>query len=318
MYKTRFLILLFCILNYSLVLATDFFGLNETLSASGSKLYQQNFYDLADSLPKTIDDTIVVPFEYKQSSLNYRSTFKLIDSAIKILLANDSITFSIDGYSYVEEATENICYWLSFNRALAIREYMVGQGVDSSRLIAFTGRGNERSIHRKVKRLPVKYNYTAEIILNYPIPPPAVTIPDMDGDGIPDELDSCRNEYGYADRNGCPDNSAIIVPFELKQSALFSFTYKVLDSIVILLRNDPSLSVAIQGHAYKKEGVKSFCSRLANERADITGSYLLSRQIDPSRILSVKNLSYSRPLNAGRNPWEISRNARAEIRLVHH
>jgi outer membrane protein OmpA-like peptidoglycan-associated protein len=315
MHKPSWLILLFCIL-YSPAFATDVNGLKKSAPTSGHIPYQ--IPGLIDSLPKTIDDTILVPFEYKQSSLNYRSTFKLIDSAIKILLTNDSITFSIDGYSYVEEASENICYWLSFNRALAVKNYVLGQGVDSSRLIAFIGRGNQRSIHRKVKRLPVKYNYTAEIILNYPIPPPAITIPDMDGDGIPDDQDSCRNEFGYPDRNGCPDNSAIIVPFELEQSSLFSSTYKVLDSIVMIMRNNPMLSIAIQGHAYKKEGVKSVCYRLAKERADITRSYLLSRQIDPSRIESVKNLSYSRPLTAGRNPWEISRNARSEIRLVYH
>jgi outer membrane protein OmpA-like peptidoglycan-associated protein len=316
LYKASLLVLLFCTLNYSSVLVTDFYVLNESAPTSGQMPYQ--IHGFIDSLPKTIDDTIVVPFEYKQSSLNYRSTFKLIDSAIKILLTNDSITFSIDGYSYEEEASENICYWLSFNRALAVKNYVLGQGVDSSRLIAFIGRGIQRSIHRKVKRLPVKYNYTAEIILNYPIPPPAVTIPDMDGDGIPDEQDSCRNEFGFPDRNGCPDNSAIIVPFELEQSSLFSSTYKVLDSIVMIMRNNPILSITIQGHAYKKEGVKSVCFRLAKERAEITRSYLLSRQIDKSRIESVFNFSYARPLNAGRNPWEISRNARVEIRLVHH
>ena len=316
MQKNSWLILLFYILNYSSAFATDLYGLSEMAPESPNEPYQLN--SLIDSLPKTIDDTIVVPFEYKQSSLNYRSTFKLIDSAIKILLANDSITFSIDGYSYVEEATENICYWLSFNRALAVKEYMVGQGVDSTRLIAFIGRGNLRSIHRKVKRLPVKYNYTAEIILNYPIPPPAFKIPDMDEDGIPDEQDSCRSEFGYADRNGCPDRNAIIVPFELQLSSLFSLTYKVLDSIVVILQNDPSLLIAIEGHADKKEGVKSVCNRLAKERADIAKNYLLSRQIDPLRIETVKSASYLHPLNAGRNSWEISRNARAEIRLVHH
>jgi outer membrane protein OmpA-like peptidoglycan-associated protein len=310
------LILLFFTVSCSPALATEVCSLNKTAPAYGHDLFQ--IKPITDSLPKTIDDTIVVPFEYKQSSLNYRSTFKLIDSAIQILLANDSITFSIDGYSYVEEATENICYWLSFNRALSVKNYVLGQGIDSTRLIAFNGRGNQRSIHRKIKRLPVKYNYTAEIILNYPIPPPAVKIPDMDEDGIPDEQDSCRSEYGYADLKGCPDRNAIIVPFELQLSSLFSMTYKVLDSVVVILQNNPLLSIAIEGHACKKEGVKSVCYRLAKERADIAKNYLLSRLINPSRIESVNCFSYLHPLNAGRNPWEISRNARAEIRLVHH
>ena len=93
-----------------------------------------------DSLPKTIDVTVVVPFEYKQSSLNYAYTFKVMDSVAEILLDNDSITFSIDGYSYFDEGNDYVCYWLSFNRALAVKTYVLGRGVDSARLLRFIGK----------------------------------------------------------------------------------------------------------------------------------------------------------------------------------
>jgi len=284
-------------------------------SKIASQLYP--FFYWIDSLPKTIDATVLIPFEYKQSSLNYRSTFLLIDSVIKILHSDDSITFSIDGYAYYEEANEEICYWLSMNRALAVKNYLLGQGIDSLRMLAFRGNGKQRSIQRKLNKQEVQYHYTAEITLNYPIPQPPISIQDMDGDGIKDIEDSCRSEYGETARNGCPDKNAIVVPFELQQSSLFSSTYHVLDSVIGLLQNDPTLTIAIQGFAYKTEGIKKVCNLLSKERADIVQRYLLSRQVNASRIHLMQNRNSLRQISAGRNPWEITLNARAEIVLVH-
>ena len=304
--------------NWHFVIKGDVHTKNGTAPVSKIARQKKHTYNFIDSLPKTNNVIVVIPFEYQQSSLNYPYTFKLIDSVVEILLKNELVTLSIDGYSYVDEANENICFWLSLNRALAVKYYVLGRGVDSSRVITLKGRSNLRSIQRKVKRQPVEFNCTAEIILNYPIPPPEVKIQDMDEDGIADDEDSCPNEYGDKDHNGCPDKDAIIVPFELQQSSLFSSTYKVLDSVVVILRNDPAITISIEGHAYKKEGVQTVCDRLAKERADIARRYLLTRRIAVSRIDSVKSFSNLQPLNAGRNPWEIARNARAVIFLVYH
>lgn len=271
-----------------------------------------------DSLPKTNDVTVVIPFEYKQSSLNYTSTFNLMDSVAAILQMDDSIKVTINGYSYFDEGSEEICHYLSLNRALSVKYYVVGRGVDSLRLIETNALGRQRSIQRKKLKEPVEYNCTVEITIHYPIPIPPDPLNDMDEDGITDKEDSCKSEYGYKAFNGCPDKDAIIVPFELQQSSLFSTTYKVLDSVVMILRKDPTLTITIQGHAYKKEGVKRVCDQLAKERADIAKRYLLTRQVDISRIDAVKGLGTSRPITAGRNPWEIARNARVEIFLVRH
>ncbi len=268
-----------------------------------------------DTVPETIDVTVVIPFEYKQSSLNYASTFRLMDSVAEILLDNDSMTFSIDGYSYLDEGNDYICYWLSYNRALAVKTYVLGRGVDSARLIRFKGKSKERSIERKVKKIPINFNCVAEIELNYPVPKPENILQDTDEDGINDENDSCKTEYGYRSLNGCPDKNAIIIPFEPGQSSLYAATYKVLDSIVAVLRKEPSITLAIEGHAFRQEGVTSVCDQLARERADIVRRYLLTRRINASRITQVKSFSNRKPINAGRNPWEIARNSRAEVFL---
>lgn len=271
----------------------------------------------ADSLPKTNDVTVVIPFEYKQSTLYAATLFSLMDSVAEILQHNDSITFSILGYSYFDEGNDYVCYWLSNNRALAVKTYIVGRGIDSNRIINLEARGSRRSILRQAKQQPVAFNCTAEIILKYPVPSPLPPKPDADGDGIPDGEDSCASIYGYPELNGCPDKNAIIVPFEPGQSSLYSATYKVMDSIISILKKDHNISISIQGHAYKSEGVESLTDRLARDRAVIVRRYLLSRLISAHRIKELKSLGKTRPLNAGRNPREIALNSRAEIHLLY-
>lgn len=275
-------------------------------------------YNFIDTLPQTNKDTVVIPFEYKQSSLNHSFTFKAIDSVIAILLKNELVTLSIDGYAHVDEGSDSICYYLSINRALATRDYVLGRGIDSSRIISLKGLGNLRSIQIITSKQVVEFNCRAEIMLYYPLPPIKTEIPDKDGDGITDSEDKCPDEYGDKANNGCPNKDAIIVPFETQQSSLYSMTYKVLDSVIAILRNDPSITISIEGHAYKTEGVETLCDRLAKERADIVKRYLLTRRIAGSRIDSVISFGNLRPLNAGKNPQEIARNSRAEIFLIRH
>lgn len=312
MYIIQWWILLFLFINNAALFAAPS---HKVLDITAK---QKSIYNFIDSVPKTNDVTVIIPFEYKQSSLNYTSTFKLIDSVAEILLADTLITLSINGFSYFDEGSNNICYWLSLNRALAVKYYVLGRGVDSARLMSLKGLSSLRSKQRRVKHEPVEFNCTAEIILNYPIPPPPLPIADMDEDGIADAEDSCRNEYGDKAHNGCPNKNAIIVPFEPQESSLISQTYRVLDSVVNILRNNPELSISIEGHAYNKEGVNSVCEKLSMERADIVKRYLLTRRVGAARIESIKSFSNLRPINAGRNPWEIARNSRAEILLINH
>ncbi|MEO6405798.1 MAG: OmpA family protein, partial [Ferruginibacter sp.] len=181
------------------------------------------------------------------------------------------------------------------------------------RLVSLDAMGSRRSRLPQAVKEPMTFNCTAEIILKYPIPAPTTTKPDADADGIPDSEDSCVFLYGYPELNGCPNKNAIIIPFEPGQSSLYMNTYKVMDSIIRILRKDNSILISIEGHAYKTEGVESLCERLAMERAVIVRRYLSSRLIDPERIKELKNMGKKRPLNAGKNPWEIARNSRAEI-----
>jgi outer membrane protein OmpA-like peptidoglycan-associated protein len=305
---------LFCFFIKLSALAGNF----NSWSAFKNPFYVPADFRSNDTLPKTNKDTAVIPFEYKQSALYQPFTFAVIDSVINILLANDSVTLTINGYAHRDEGTDSICYYLSLNRALVIRDYVLGRGVDSARIFSLKGWGNYRSKNRKTNNEILKYNCRAEIMLNYPIPPPPPLFLDKDEDGIADSEDKCPEEYGEVINGGCPNKDAIIVPFDVQQSSLSTVTYKVLDSVINILLNEPAVSIVINGHAYKKEGNKTVCDQLAGERADIVKNYLLTRHITASRINSVKNLGSLHPITAGRNPAEIARNSRAEIFMVHH
>ena len=273
-----------------------------------------NFKDLP--YPKT-NDTTVIRFDYKQSALFHAFTFAAIDSIVDILKKNNAVTLSIDGYAYKDEGTDTICYWISLNRALFIQTYILGRGIDSARIIAVNAFGKTRQQLKVKDKDGLTVNCRAEILVNYPPPPKKIELLDSDEDGITDNADRCPDVFGYTENTGCPDSNSVIVPFAIQEAALYSMTYKVLDSVIAVLRENPSYNINIGGHANKTEGINAFCEGLAAERADMVRLYLLSRQLNGSRIKSIRSYGSSRPLNPGKNPLQILANARAEISFIY-
>jgi outer membrane protein OmpA-like peptidoglycan-associated protein len=256
---------------------------------------------------------ILIPFDYKQSALYHGFTYEVIDSVVNMLLLDKDITLSIDGFVHPDEGNDTICKYLSLNRALFVRDYILGRGVDSNRILYVRGSGRIKPKYSNKQGRVL--NCRAELKINYPLSEEEIRMADIDQDGIPDVEDGCVNEFGYKENNGCPDKDAIIIPFENQQSSLSPFTYKALDSVVLVLRENPTFTVTIQGHAYRLEGVNSRCDRLAKERAEVVRKYLLSRNISAKRILAVAGFSNRRPVNAGKNPLEQFANSRAQILL---
>ncbi len=262
-----------------------------------------------------LKDSVVIPFEYKQSALYQQYTMKVIDSVIRILLKNDSVTLSIEGYAHQDEGSDTISKYLSLNRALFVKTYVLGRGVDSSRIANVSAFGKSRQIYRGNKNIGIG-NCRAVIKLNYP--PPGKLASDRDGDFIIDSLDNCPDEFGEKINGGCPDRNAIIVPFEAGQSYLHTLTYRVMDSIIHVLKNNPTWTIRLEGHAYITEGTPSVCERLAGERADMVKRYLLSKYIGIHRIDKVTNEGIERDITAGRNSGEIARNCRVEVFVNSH
>jgi outer membrane protein OmpA-like peptidoglycan-associated protein len=283
----------------------------------GNELMKLNNNGVNFFQPQTLPgkDTIVIRFEYKQSALVQKYTLETLDSIIAILLTDTSITLSIDGFAYKDEGSDTVCYYLSLNRALFIQTYVLGRGVALTRIsnIKAWGKTRQRYVNKDKNGLWV--NCRAELRLIYPPPPRKKEFTDKDEDGIADDEDKCPDVFGLSDFEGCPDSGAIAVPFALADWTLMPVTYKVMDSVVHLLKDNPELTITIDGHAILAEGSYALCVKLAAERAAIVKSYLLSRQVNTARILEVNSYGISRPVNAAKNPQQILKNARAEIRL---
>ena len=258
---------------------------------------------------------IIIPFEYRQSALYYPQTFKVIDSVINLLYKDKGITLSVFGYSHFEEGNDSINKYLALDRALFVRDYILGRGVNEDRLLLIKGMGAKKSGNSDVDKNGHSQICRAELIVNYPPPPPPV-IYDRDEDGVADTTDACPDEFGYAENKGCPDRDAIIIPFENNGAWLIAQSYSALNKVVKLLQEYPLFKLRIEGHAYKTEGINNVCKGLAEERAYMVKQYFLSRSIVPTRIVSVESFSNRRPINTGKNPEQILLNARAQVFLI--
>ncbi|MEJ7625300.1 MAG: OmpA family protein [Ferruginibacter sp.] len=266
-------------------------------------------------ISQKLTDSVVIPFEYKQSAIYHQYTFNVLDSVIEIMRINDSVTISIDGYAHQDEGNDTISKYLSLNRALFVNKYILGHGIDSARILYIIAYGKSKQLYNGTINMGIG-NCRAAIKINYP--PPGKIAKDIDGDNIIDSLDTCPDEFGERSRLGCPDTAAIIVPFASQQASLHSLTYKVLDSIIAVLKRNPTYTISIEGHAHKSEGIRGFTEHLATERVQMVKQYLLSRYIAVTRIDSIKSMGTSRPITAGRNSQEKVRNSRAVLYINYH
>lgn len=262
--------------------------------------------------PAWADSAVVlIPFEYKQSALFQQYTYEVIDSVVNLLLKSEKITLTIRGFAQIDEGSDSVCQWLSDDRATFVKKYIVGRGVQEGRILSTYGMGAAASTHSIIDKNNRTRYFRAELVLN--IPEETVVITDRDEDGILNENDSCPDDFGYAEKKGCPDSNAFIIPFGNKEDWLSGFTYRTLDTLVKILKQYPSYTISIQGHAYKTEGNDFFCNQLAANRADIVKRYLLSRYVDDKRILAVRSFGSTRPLNAAKNPAAELANCRVQV-----
>lgn len=118
--------------------------------------------------------------------------------------------------------------------------------------------------------------------------------PDTDGDGIHDGKDKCVNSPGDAENNGCPkieeEDIKVLqfatdnVQFATGKATLKAQSYAILDQVAEVLKKYPDYHLSISGHT-DNQGSPQANQALSEERAASCFQYILSRQIEESRML---------------------------------
>ena len=117
---------------------------------------------------------------------------------------------------------------------------------------------------------------------------------DLDNDGVENQHDQCPDTPAKLpdDQRGCPELTKIFVKcvyqslFESGESKIISEKAKVLDSVVMLLKTFPEVSVMVYGYT-DDVGPNDGNLQLSQKRANAVKSYLVAAGLVESRVLAI-------------------------------
>jgi OOP family OmpA-OmpF porin len=146
---------------------------------------------------------------------------------------------------------------------------------------------------------------------------------DTDGDGIADPDDKCPNLFGTPENQGCPAINAEVVKkvnfaanniyFATGKYILLSRSFKGLDDVVNVMKDDPQLRLSVEGHTdYVGSDVSN--QKLSENRAAAVKSYLVKKGVDESRIMSA-GFGETNPVADNKTAAGRQKNRRVELIL---
>jgi len=147
---------------------------------------------------------------------------------------------------------------------------------------------------------------------------------DPDSDGVDEPSDRCPNERGVASNQGCPRwhypgaelTSTELrltgpVLFEDTTATIRSVSFPVLEVIVEVLKEHPTVSFEVQGHT-DSQGDDAANVALTQARAEAVVRYLVQHGIEPSR-LTARGYGETRPIESNRTSQGREVNRRVEL-----
>ena len=144
---------------------------------------------------------------------------------------------------------------------------------------------------------------------------------DSDGDGVLDAYDKCTGIAGDATNNGCPlakketpkrlQFAARRISFDTKNALLKTTSYPMLDEVASIVNEYPDYNVRIGGHT---DGIEKDAVTLSQSRGDAVKSYLLSKGVSESRIVT-EGYGKTRPMATNVNATGRAQNRRVVLEL---
>jgi outer membrane protein OmpA-like peptidoglycan-associated protein len=148
-------------------------------------------------------------------------------------------------------------------------------------------------------------------------------IPDTDGDGVNDEEDKCPNAAGPARNGGCPEKAQIMqskvdttahqIFFATGSATLLSKSYKPLNGLATLLKQNTDLGIDIEGHT-DNTGTDAINIKLSQRRAEAVMKYLRSKGVTADRM-TAKGYGSSLPIEDNSTAAGRAMNRRVELKL---
>jgi OOP family OmpA-OmpF porin len=146
---------------------------------------------------------------------------------------------------------------------------------------------------------------------------------DTDGDGIADPDDKCPNLFGTPENQGCPaikeevvkkvNYAAQNIYFATGKYTLLSRSFKGLDEVAKLMKEDAGLQMAIEGHT-DNVGADATNQKLSENRAAAVKAYLVKKGVDASRVNSA-GFGESQPVADNKTAAGRQQNRRVELKL---
>jgi outer membrane protein OmpA-like peptidoglycan-associated protein len=150
-------------------------------------------------------------------------------------------------------------------------------------------------------------------------------VPDTDHDGINDEIDKCPTIPGVASNQGCPEITKEIIKtvsfaakniyFQFGSAKLLPKSFKHLNEVVKILKDNPGLMLKIDGHT-DYVGSDEFNLKLSNDRAASVKAYFESQGIGSDRLKS-EGFGETTPIATNKTAAGRTLNRRVEMKVFY-
>ncbi|MGC4034535.1 MAG: OmpA family protein [Chitinophagaceae bacterium] len=148
-------------------------------------------------------------------------------------------------------------------------------------------------------------------------------VPDSDNDGINDEEDKCPNIAGVKENQGCPviaeeikkkvDYAAKNIYFNTGSAKLLSKSFKGLNEVAKVLKDNPDLKLSIDGYT-DNVGKAEKNQELSENRSASVKKYLLSKGVEESRLTNAGH-GPDNPVADNKTAAGRAKNRRVELKL---